>query len=80
MMKLRGALAALVLAAAPQEEPRLTRETFAALRDRILPPAEDRAWENLPWNVGLFDGLVAAHRAAKPMLVIMYCGLMSCDS
>jgi hypothetical protein len=75
---LRRALAAVVLlalAGAPARAgddpkvPPLTEETFATLRDRILPTEAECAFESIPWKPSFWDAVVEAQGAERPILL-----------
>ena len=63
MLALALALAP-ALAAPPQELP-----DFAAVRAHVLPDAEEVAFKDLGWRASLWDGVVAAQEAEKPILL-----------
>ncbi|MEM7244711.1 MAG: hypothetical protein AAF533_05175 [Acidobacteriota bacterium] len=48
--------------------PSPTPATVAAWRDHVLPPAEELAWESIPWVPTFFDGMREAGKQDKPLL------------
>ena len=49
--------------------PPLTAETFAALRDGILPTAAEEEWRRIPWKASLLDAAREARRLDRPILL-----------
>ena len=47
----------------------LTDADFATLRDRISVRESERSWEGLPWLTTYYDGLQAAAREGRPLLL-----------
>lgn len=67
MRALLVTLAAVALPAAAQEAPPADE---AALRARIAEiTVADVAWRKIPWKTCLLDGLAAAQRERKPVIV-----------
>ena len=68
---LRGLFAALVLvlliAAAPPAG--LNDTTFAQWRDRIRPKPDERRYETVNWLPTFWDGVTAAQKEDKPILL-----------
>jgi len=73
-----AALAAvLLLAGAPAvlrageagDPPALTPETCAAVRDLILPTAEEERWREIPWRASLLEAAREARRLERPVLL-----------
>ncbi len=62
-----------VARAAPAAE-RLTPETFEAIRSRVLPTAEELAWQQVAWREGFFQGLLEAQAQDKPLFYWIYEG------
>ncbi len=46
-----------------------TPEDLAALRDRIVPSAEESVWRSIPWRTNLQDGIADAHASVRPILL-----------
>ena len=61
---------AVSVAAAPsrREEP-LSDQTFAALRDHILPRPEELRWQEIPWRTTFWEAVQEAQAAEKPILL-----------
>ena len=55
--------------AAPVTAPELTDETFAGLRDFIIPSKEESAWRDIGWYPSLWGAVVEAHAQKKPVLL-----------
>ena len=49
--------------------PKLSPETFAALRDEILPSAQESSWRSIGWRATFWAGVVDGHREQKPILL-----------
>jgi hypothetical protein len=47
----------------------LNDETYAPLRDDILPRPEELRWQAIPWRLTLREGLEEARKAGKPVLL-----------
>ena len=58
-----------VLAGEEPGPPALTAETFAGLRDRILPTAAEEEWRRIPWKASLLDAAREARRLDRPILL-----------
>jgi len=54
----RGLVVLLLAATAPE-----------AVRERVMPSKAELAWQSLHWRPSLWDGVVEAHRARKPVLL-----------
>ncbi len=54
--------------------PRLTAETFAAVRAHAAPRAEDLAFQSIPFHENLVDGALAAQKQDKPLVLWLYFG------
>lgn len=72
--------ALLVLTLAPQgfadvkPPAELSETTLAAVRRHASPTAEDLAFQRLDWRTTIHEGLLAAQREDKPLLMWMYFG------
>ena len=68
---LRGLCVTLVVALAGAQGPpaELNDQTFASWRDRIRPRAAERCFETVPWLPTLWDGVMAAQKEDKPILL-----------
>ncbi len=68
---LRGLFATLAVAlAAPQGPPaELNEKTFASWSDRIRPKAADRCFETVHWLPTFWEGVMAAQKEDKPILL-----------
>ncbi len=47
----------------------LDEENYKSWRDHILPETSELAWEKIPWLTTFKDGIDAADRAGKPLLL-----------
>lgn len=47
----------------------LTDKTFEAWRERIRPNAEERSVDTVDWQPTLWDGVMAAQKEDKPILM-----------
>ena len=47
----------------------LTEQNFAAWRDHIRAAPKERDWAEMPWLMTFHDGLQAAAKAKKPLLL-----------
>lgn len=56
-------------AAEPELVATLTEENFKAWQRHILPAAGEEAWAELPWLMSFHEGLQAAAKARKPLLL-----------
>ncbi len=56
-------------AAAHVAAPELTAETFAGIRDFILPSTAESAWRDIGWYPSLWGAVVEAHAQKKPVLL-----------
>jgi hypothetical protein len=65
------AVAALASSARPADEARpvLTETTYAEIRDRVLPTADELAFQKLGWRSTLWQAVVEARAAGKPVLL-----------
>jgi hypothetical protein len=68
---LRGLFAtlAVALAAPPGPPAELNDKTFASWRDRIRPKAAERCFETVRWLPTFWDGVMAAQKEDKPILL-----------
>ena len=67
---LRGLFATLAVALAAAAPPaELNDKTFASWRDRIRPKAEERCFETVNWLPTFWDGVMAAQKEDKPILL-----------
>ena len=68
---LKGLFAMLVVALTaangPPEE--LNDKTFASWRDRIRPQAAERCFETVHWLPTFWEGVIAAQKQDKPILL-----------
>lgn len=62
------AMCAAALAGEPYV-PELTPETYAAWRDRIIPTPDELAYREIPWRSSLREGVLAARREGRPILL-----------
>ena len=70
MERMRLAPIALVLLlAAPVAAQELTDETFAKIRDHVLPAADELRWTKVDWRASFWDAVVEAQRDDKPILL-----------
>ncbi len=63
-----------VLAESPELPPvaaaiDLDDENYESWRDHIVPETSELAWEQIPWLTAFKDGIDAADRAGKPLLL-----------
>lgn len=67
----RGLFALLVVVpvAAAQQPAELNDRTFAQWRDRIRPKAAELCFETVHWLPTLWDGVIAAQKQDKPILL-----------
>ena len=67
----RGLFVTLVVALAGTEAapPELNDQTFAAWRDRIRPQAAERCFETVHWLPTFWDGVMAAQKEDRPILL-----------
>ena len=54
---------------APQLVETLSASSFAAWRDHIRAEPKERGWAEMPWLMTFHDGLQAAAKAKKPLLL-----------
>ena len=47
----------------------LHQDNYAVWRDRILPAQEEMNWQQIPWLTTFRDGILAADREQKPLLL-----------
>lgn len=62
---------AIVLALAqdtPSVDSRLKDSTFEPIRDGIVPTADELRYKKIPWRPTLWDALLDAQKAEKPIL------------
>jgi hypothetical protein len=59
----------VVLAAASQPTAQLNDKTFAQWRDRIRPKSEELSFETVDWLPTFWEGVIAAQREDKPILL-----------
>jgi hypothetical protein len=67
-MSLHVLIAAAALGQAPSDA------AFEKLRDQIVPTAAELKWRALPWRPTLREGVEAAHREEKPVLLYVMNG------
>jgi hypothetical protein len=68
---LRGLFGSLVVVFAVAAEPsaELNDATFAKWRDRIRPKTEEKCFETVHWLPTFWDGVIAAQKQDKPILL-----------
>ena len=68
---LRGLFATLAVALVAAEGPpaELNDKTFASWRDRIRPKAQELCFESVRWLPTFWDGVMAAQKEDKPILL-----------
>ena len=68
---LRGLFATLVVALAAADRPpvELNDKTFASWRDRIRARAAERCFETVHWLPTFWDGVMAAQKEDRPILL-----------
>ena len=44
-------------------------QDFDAVAKRVLPETSEQVWQALEWQPTLWDGVIAAHTAKKPVLL-----------
>jgi hypothetical protein len=69
MLKGLFATLAVALAAAPSPPAGLNDKTFASWRDRIRPKPAERRFETVRWLPTFWDGVMAAQKEDKPILL-----------
>lgn len=47
----------------------LAGKSLADWVEALTPPPADLAWETIPWHASFSDGLIAADRAERPLLL-----------
>jgi hypothetical protein len=52
----------------------LSDSTYSKWRDHILPKADELAFERIPWKFSFWDGVIAAQKEDKPILLYMMTG------
>ncbi len=62
-------VASVALTRLPAQELELTEKNFQQWREHILPGEGDLAWQQIPWLTTFADGILAADRADKPVLL-----------
>ena len=67
-MRRASAIFALLLAA-PLAAQDLTEETYAEIRDHVLPCADELRWTLVDWRASFWDAVVEAQKADKPILL-----------
>ena len=65
---------AFLVAAQALQAQQLSDATYSKLRDYILPKADELAFEKIPWKFNFWDGVIAAQREDKPILLYMMTG------
>jgi len=53
---------------------KLDGTTYDKYRQLILPAKDELRWQEIPWRLGFWRGLVEAQKADKPLLLWMYGG------
>ena len=61
---LMGAVAAAQNPAAP-----LTWKNYAETRDRVLPTAKEKGWQEIPWRSDLLSAAAEATKKDMPLLI-----------
>jgi hypothetical protein len=69
MLRYLFATLAVALAAAWVPPAELNDKTFASWRDRIRPKAAERSFETVRWLPTFWDGVMAAQKEDKPVLL-----------
>ena len=59
----------LVMAAAAGPPRELNDKTFTQWRDRIRPKSDELCFETVPWLPTLWEGVMAAQKQDKPILL-----------
>ena len=62
-------LALVVLLTGPLFAQDLTEKNYKKWRDHILPKSMELRWEKIDWRPTLWDGVIDAHKARKPILL-----------
>ena len=57
----------LILALAATQD--LTDETYAKIRDTVMPSKEELKWRDIPWQPSLWDAVVVGQKEDKPLLI-----------
>ncbi|MEK7466286.1 MAG: hypothetical protein AAB074_02625 [Planctomycetota bacterium] len=65
----RASIALTLLLAAPLGAQELTDETFAKIRDHVLPAPDELRWTAVDWRASFWDAVVEAQKADKPVLL-----------
>ncbi|KAF0246804.1 MAG: hypothetical protein FD180_334 [Planctomycetota bacterium] len=47
----------------------LTDSSYAAIRDHVLPSADELRWTAVDWRASFWDAVVEAQKADKPILL-----------
>jgi hypothetical protein len=63
------ALAALAASVRADGEPILDDVTYEKVRDAVLPTAQEERWREVPWRASVWDAVVEAAQADRPVLV-----------
>lgn len=63
------ALAVLALTAPAFLAQDLTEKNYDSIRQQILPSAEEEQWRKIDWHPTLWDGVIAAQKADKPIML-----------
>jgi hypothetical protein len=68
---LRGLFGSLVVALAATAQPpaELNDQTFGQWRDRIRPKSEELCFATIDWLPTLWDGVIAAQKQDRPILL-----------
>ncbi len=67
-MRTATLLLALVCTA-PLAAQELTEETYAKLRDHVLPSADELRWTAIDWRASFWDAVVEGQKSDKPILL-----------
>lgn len=58
-----------LLLSAPLAAQELTEDTYAKLRDHVLPSADELRWTAIDWRASFWDAVVEGQKADKPVLL-----------
>jgi hypothetical protein len=67
-MRRTAAVLALLLSAKAAAQD-LTDDTYAQIRDHVLPAADELRWTKVDWRASFWDAVVEAQKADKPILL-----------
>ena len=73
MLRLVGVIVGLLLfpvvAWAQSNEVELTTDNWNAWKEHVLPAQDEMEWMQIPWLTTFADGIAAANKADKPLLL-----------